>query len=95
MLTIHLDSEFEKYTLNSLRAFRNRICEIFKVSYMEVCLIEVNKACVELVFAITSSLVDQLLPLSEEQVKSLRDEGVKHFEFKHPPKMLMVCPCTC
>ena len=93
-LTVVLDSEFDKYTMNSLRSFRHRLGKIFKVSSAVIRLIEVYEGSIEIVFAIPSSLVDQILPLSEEQEKSLRDEGVKHFEFKHPPNSFMVCTGT-
>ena len=94
-LTVVLDSEFDKYTMNSLRSFRHRLGKIFKVSSAVIRLIEVYEGSVEIVFAISSSLVDQILPLSEEQEKSLRDEGVKRFEFTHPPNSFMVCVRTC
>ena len=93
-LIIILDSEFDKYTMNSLRSFRHRLGKIFKVSSAVIRLIEVFEGSIQIVFAISSSLVDQILPLSEEQEKSLRDEGVKRFEFTHHPNSFMVCTCT-
>ena len=94
-LIVHLDSEFEKFTLNSLRTFRHRLCEIIGYSGPEVRLINVKKASVKLEFAISASAVNEVFPLSEDQKKALQFERVKSFGVEMLFTVSWLCACIC
>ena len=77
-LCIKLDSEYDKYTLNELKEFQYRLCNILN---LPVCmLISIERGCLRLTFAIIHS--EASFPLCKKQKARLIELGVLQLEYK-------------
>ena len=75
-LVAKLMDEFKKFTLNAVNKFRTKLCSILSVPDDALRFIGAAEGCVELRFAMFSSLERVIFPLSDQQQERLREEGV-------------------
>ena len=62
--------------MNELYAFKYKLCQILQVTEYIPHLLSVEEGCLQLTFQIPSFVQHLIFPLSEDQEKSLKVEGV-------------------
>ena len=75
-LVAKLKDEFEKFELKAVKRFRHKLCDILGVPDDALRFIGAAEGCVEIRFAMFSSLESVIFPLSGRQRERLRGEGV-------------------
>ena len=74
---VKVDSNYESYTVQELRVFQNRLRGILHISSEGVLrLCRVEKGCFLLTFQVHSHVQQKIIPLSTEQRRALKEEGV-------------------
>ena len=75
-IVVKLDKEVEKYTVAELKLFQRNLSRILNLKEYALCLISVDKGCLELTFQMPSFLKQKVFPLSYKQEEALKCEGV-------------------
>ena len=74
---VKVDSQYENYTVAEIVRFRQKLCEILRISSQGILrLCRVEKGCFQLIFQVPSFLQQAIFPLSREQEKALEEESV-------------------
>ena len=74
---VKVDAQYENYTVAEIEVFRHKLSEILCVSSQGVLrLCRVEKGCFQLTFQVPSFMQHGIFPLSREQQRALRAEGV-------------------
>ena len=74
---VKVDAQYENYTVAETEVFRHKLSEILRVSSQGVLrLCRVEKGCFQLTFQLPSFVQHEIFPLSREQERVLRAEGV-------------------
>ena len=74
---VKLDSQYDNYTVVEIMGFRQKLCEILRVSSQGILrLCRVDKGCLQLMFQVPSFVHHEIFPLSREQEKALAGIGV-------------------
>ena len=75
-IVVKLDKEVDKYTCDELKLFQRNLSGILNLKEYALCLISVDKGCLELTFQMPSFLKQKVFPLSYKQEEALKWEGV-------------------
>ena len=75
-LVVKKDNVLNNFSMNELNVFKYKLCRILKVTEYIPQLLSVEEGCLQLTFQIPSFLQHLIFPLSEDQEKSLKVEGV-------------------
>jgi len=75
-LVVKKDDVLSNFSMNELRVFQYKLCRILQVTDHTLQLLSVEEGCLQLTFQIPSFLQHLIFPLSEDQQKSLKVEGV-------------------
>ena len=75
-IVVKLDEDLEKYTVAELKLFQRNLSRILNLKEYALCLISVDKGCLELTFQMPSFLKQKVFPLSYKQEEALKWEGV-------------------
>ena len=74
---VKVDAQYENYTVAEIEVLRHKLSEILRVSSQGVLrLCRVEEGCFQLTFQVPSFVQHEIFPLSREQEKALRAEGV-------------------
>ena len=74
---VKLDSQYDNYTVVEIMGFRQKLCEILRVSSQGILrLCRVDKGCLQLMFQVPLFVHHEIFPLSREQEKALAGIGV-------------------
>jgi len=74
---VKLDSHYDNYTVAQIEGFRQKLSEILRVSSQGVLrLCRVDKGCFQLMFQVPKFVQQEIFPLSGEQERTLKAEGV-------------------
>ena len=74
---VKVDAQYENYTVAEIEVLRNKLSEILCVSSQGVLrLCRVEKGCFQLTFQVPSFVQHEIFPLSREQERALKAEGV-------------------
>ena len=74
---VKLDSQYDNYTVAEIEVFRHKLSEILHISSQGVLhLCRVEEGCFQLTFQVPSFVQHEIFPLSREQERGLKDEGV-------------------
>ena len=79
---VKVDAQYENYTVAEIEVLRHKLSEILRVSSEGVLeegvlrLCRVEKGCFQLTFQVPSFVQHEIFPLSREQEKALKAEGV-------------------
>ena len=74
---VKLDSQYDNYTVVEIMGFRQKLCEILRVSSQGILhLCRVDKGCLQLMFQVPSFVHHEIFPLSRKQEKALSAVGV-------------------
>ena len=75
-LVVKKDAVLNHFSMNQLGVFHYKLCRILQVTEHTLQLLSVEEGCLQLTFQIPSFLQHLIFPLSEDQEKSLKVEGV-------------------
>jgi len=75
-LVVKKDDVLSNFSMNELRVFQYKLYRILQVTEHTLQLLSVEEGCLQLTFQIPSFLQHLIFPLSEDQQKSLKVEGV-------------------
>ena len=75
-LVVKKDDVLEYFSMNELKVFHYKLCRILQVTEHTLQLLSVEEGCLQLTFQIPSFVQHLIFPLSEDQQKSLKVEGV-------------------
>ena len=74
---VKVDAPYENYTVAEIEVFRHKLSELLRISSEGVLrLCRVEEGCFQLTFQVPSFVQHEIFPLSREQEKALKDEGV-------------------
>ena len=74
---VKVDAQYENYTVAEIEVFRHKLSDILRVSSQGVLrLCRVEKGCFQLTFQVPSFVQQEIFPLSREQERALKAEGV-------------------
>ena len=74
---VKVDAQYENYTVAEIGVFRHKLSELLRVSSEGVLrLCRVEEGCFQLIFQVPSFVQHEIFPLSREQEKALKAEGV-------------------
>ena len=74
---VKVDAQYENYTVAEIEVFRHKLSEILRVSPQGVLrLCRVEEGCFQLTFQVPSFVQHEIFPLSREQKRALKAEGV-------------------
>ena len=87
-----IDKEWRTMRLSELKTIEKNICRVLKLKNVALFLQAVSNGCVEVTFDIPVHVVDIVFPLSEDQVKALKEHGVQYCDKNksvlHPGELL-------
>ena len=75
-LVLKKDDVLSNFSMNELRVFQYKLCQILQVTEHTLQLLSVEEGCLQLTFQIPSFVQQLVFPLPEDQLKSLKAEGV-------------------
>ena len=74
---VKVDSRYDNYTVEEIKGFSNKLSDTLHVSSQGVLrLCRVEKGCFQLTFQVPSFVQQEIFPLSREQERALKAEGV-------------------
>ena len=74
---VKVDAQYENYTVAETEVFRHKLSEILRVSSQGVLrLCRVEEGCFQLTFQVPLFVQHEIFPLSREQERALKAEGV-------------------
>ena len=74
---VKVDAQYENYTVAEVEVFRHKLSEILRVSSQGILrLCRVEEGCFQLTFQVPSFVQHEIFPLSREQKRALKAEGV-------------------
>ena len=74
---VKVDSQYEKYTVEEIEGFRQKLSEILHLSSRGILrLCRVDKGCFQLMFQLPSFVQQEVFPLNREQENTLKANGV-------------------
>ena len=96
---VKVDSQYENYTVAEIVGFRQKLCEILRVSSQGILrLCRIDRGCFQLMFEVPSFVQEEIFPLFREQEKALATMSVIRLtcgEYQFLVKVVCVSNCHC